>query len=98
MMHSMRTTLTLDDDVAAKLRQLAHRRRISFKGAVDVILRRGLSGQSTRPDRLPDFRVEAFRSAFRAGVDPMRLNQLADDLEAERFRAAPRRPARNGPA
>ena len=27
----MRTTLRLDDDVAAKLRELAHRRRLPFK-------------------------------------------------------------------
>jgi predicted transcriptional regulator len=34
----MRTTLTLDDDVAMKLRELAHRRRVPFKEVVDSVL------------------------------------------------------------
>jgi predicted transcriptional regulator len=32
----MRTTLTLDDDVAAKLRELAHRRKLTFREAVNA--------------------------------------------------------------
>jgi hypothetical protein len=54
MMSSMRTTLTLDDDVAASR---------SFHG-------------------------EVFRSRFRPGVDPLKLNQLGDELEARRFPGA----------
>jgi hypothetical protein len=81
----MRTTLTLDDDVAAKLRELAHRRRMPFREVVNSVLRRGLVTQESgdRPGR--PFRVEAFRSAFRPGVDPLKLNQLSDELEARRF-------------
>jgi hypothetical protein len=37
----MRTTLTLDDDVALKLRELAHRRRVPFKEVVNSVLRLG---------------------------------------------------------
>lgn len=81
----MRTTLTLDNDVESKLRQLAHRSRISFKEAVNAVLRRGLAAQDRRTGRAPPFRVEVFRSPFRAGVDPMKLNQLIDDLAAEAF-------------
>jgi hypothetical protein len=29
--------------------------------------------------------VDAFESAFRPGVDPLRLNQLVDELEARRL-------------
>ena len=94
----MRTTLTLEEDVAAKLRQLAHRRRMSFKDVVNAVLRRGLAAQGRAADRPAQFRVETFRSPFRAGVDPMRLNQLADDLEAERLAAGLRATARRGPA
>jgi hypothetical protein len=81
----MRTTLTLDEDVASKLRQLAHRRRQPFKVVVNAVLRRGLSAQDRQAASPRPFRVEVFSSPFRAGVDPMRLNQLADELEAEAF-------------
>lgn len=79
----MRTTLTLDDDVAERLRELAGRSKGSFKATVNAVLRRGLVAQerSSRPSK--PFRLEPFRSAFRAGVDRVRLNQLSDDLEAE---------------
>lgn len=81
----MRTTIALDDDLAEKLRQMAHKRRVSFRRIVEEVLRRGLSGQEpTRPSN-PAYKVETFESPYRAGVDPQRLNQLVDDLEVERF-------------
>ena len=39
----MRTTLTFEDDLARRLREMARRRGISFKEAVNETLRRGLS-------------------------------------------------------
>ena len=84
-MSPMRTTLTLDDDVATKLRELAHRRRVSFKEVVNSVLRRGLVAQEGRGKSSRPFQVEAFRSAFRPGVDPPRLNQLSDELEVRRL-------------
>jgi hypothetical protein len=88
MMPAMRTTLTLDDDVAAKLRELAHRRRVPFKDVVNSVLRRGLTVQENRAEGTRPFRIEVFRSRFRPGVDPLKLNQLADELEARRFAGA----------
>jgi hypothetical protein len=38
----VRTTLTIDDDLAARLRQSAHERGVSFKAAVNEALRAGL--------------------------------------------------------
>jgi hypothetical protein len=81
----VRTTLTLDDDLARKLRELAHRRKISFKEAVNSVLRRGLVAQESRAEVGQPFEVETFRSAFRPGVDPLKLNQLSDELEARGF-------------
>jgi len=80
----MRTTLTLDEDVAAKLRRLARQRRVSFKEVVNFVLRRGLSRQ--QPSRKPseEYRVRTFRSPFRPGVDTLRLNALIDELEVRR--------------
>lgn len=77
----MRTTLTLDEDVAARLRDLAHRRKLSFKETVNSVLRRGLAAQEPRTGRPPRFKIETFRSAFRPGVDPLGLNRLNDELE-----------------
>ena len=79
----MRTTLTLDDDVADKLRELASRSKASFKATVNDVLRRGLTAQERVAAAREPFRLEPFRSTFRAGVDPLRLNQANDDLEAE---------------
>ena len=79
----MRTTLTLDDDVAERLQELAARSKASFKATVNEVIRRGLTAQERASRRSKPFRLEPFRSAFRTGVDPVRLNQLDDDLEAE---------------
>ena len=42
----MRTTLTLDEDVAAKLQQETQRRGTTFKAVVNECLRRGLEAPS----------------------------------------------------
>jgi hypothetical protein len=81
----VRTTLTLDDDIAAKLRELAHRRRAPFRDVVNDVLRRGLTAQESRARDSRPFRVTVFRSRFRPGVDPLKLNQLSDELEMRRF-------------
>ncbi len=44
----MRTTLTLDDDVAAALERLRRSRRIGLKRLVNEALRRGLSDMGKR--------------------------------------------------
>jgi len=81
----MRTTLTLDDDVAEKLRQLAHASDRSFKAVVNDTLRRGLSAGDKPVLALPAFEVRPHASGFRAGVDLDKLNQLVDELDLERF-------------
>lgn len=45
----MRTTLTLDDDIAAALERLRKARKLSFKAAVNETLRRGLAQMSAPP-------------------------------------------------
>ena len=51
----MRTTLTLDDDVAVKLERLRESRRTSLKAVVNDALRLGLQGmeKSTAPKTKP---------------------------------------------
>ena len=47
----MRTTLTLDDDVAAALERLRKSRDASLKQLVNEALRRGLEEKRSRPKR-----------------------------------------------
>lgn len=83
----MRTTLTLDDDVAAVLRERARLLELPFKQVVNDALRRGLSPAPAEPG--PAYRVTPHPSGFRPGVDPARLNQLNDSLEAAAFAGGP---------
>ena len=78
----MRTTVTLDPDVAEKLKRLAHERRTSFKETLNDALRRGLSGPPPSGAGKP-FRVRVQSSGFRPGVDHQRLNQMVDQLAAD---------------
>ena len=86
----MRTTVTLDPDVAEKLSRLAHARRAPFKRVLNEALRRGLAGQEAVAKAKP-FSVKPYRSGFRPGVDALRLNQLADELDVQEFGAKARR-------
>jgi len=83
----MRSTITLDDDVAKALRDQARRTGQSFKAVVNATLRRGLTRGDRPTPRLPRFTVRPKACGFRTGVDPLRLNQLADELEMEAFEA-----------
>ena len=49
----MRTTLTLDDDVAALLKRIAANEKGSFKELVNQALRRGLTMITAQPPRVP---------------------------------------------
>lgn len=75
----MRTTVTLDEDVAVKLKRLARERDISFKEALNSSVRRGIERREakSRPYRLPPpQRLEA-----RPGVNLDKALQLAGELE-----------------
>ena len=82
----MRTTLTLDDDVAARLREEASREGLPFKQVVNRAIRLGLraAGPSQKRAR---FRVQPHAFGLKPGIDSTKLGQLADELETEAFRA-----------
>ena len=81
----MRTTLSLDDDVAVQLQDRARRSGSSFKKVVNDLLREGLGRGEKILLQPPRFKVEARACGFRGGVDVLKLNQLNDELEAEDF-------------
>jgi hypothetical protein len=76
----MRTTLTLDPDVAARLNAEVARSDRALKQVVNEALRRGLRLPS-RQARRTAYAVKPVTLAFRPGVDPDKLNELADELE-----------------
>lgn len=81
----MRTTVTLEPELAKKLRDLAHRQGISFKEVLNDAIRRALSGQVLSAEVGP-FAFEPHRGgAFQPGIDPTKLNQLFDQIEVEDF-------------
>ena len=82
-MSAMRTTLTLDDDLAGILKQRARELGVPFKEAVNRTIRAGL-GEAAAPRRVaPQTIPHSF--GFKPGVDLDKLGQLVDKLEAEAF-------------
>ncbi len=79
----MRTTLTLDDDVADALKEHARQFDLPFKQVVNDTLRRGLSPASAKAQT--PYRVKPNHSGLRHGVDILRLNQLSDELQVDHF-------------
>jgi len=77
MMLLMRTTLTLDPDVAHLVQNAVHQERRPMKQVVNDALRRALTPQPRR-ERI---HLVAHRSAVRPGLDLAKLNELADELE-----------------
>lgn len=53
----MRTTLTIDDDVAVGLQRLQQSRQASFKALVNEALRRGLKEMNNAPKPRKPFRT-----------------------------------------
>ena len=80
----MRTTLTLDDDLAKELQETARSSGRSFKQVINETLRNGLATGASPTRRVPRFRVHPKACGFRPGIDLTKLNQLVDDLEIER--------------
>ena len=76
----MRTTLTLDQDVAAKLRDEMTRTGTSMKDVVNTFLRRGL--ESPRDEDLASpFTVQARPMGIREGFDIDDISGLLDLLD-----------------
>lgn len=77
----MRTTLTLDPDVARLLEEEAHRRRATFKEVVNDAIRKGLSPRS--PRRRTRYAAQVHSARLLPGLDPSGFNRLQDELQSE---------------
>ena len=72
----MRTTLTLDDDVAVALERLRRAGDASLKDIVNDALRRGLSELSTRPKQREPFKTK------RVALGRLRLRSIDNISES----------------
>lgn len=79
----MRTTVTLDPDVERYLREACRVRGKSFKKVLNEALRASLKPSEPLPELLPPRSM-----GLRPGIDPRRVSDVADDLEAEAYLAA----------
>lgn len=74
----MRTTLTLEPDVENFVRNACHRTRKSFKQVVNEALRSALKPAGEKPE------LHSPRPMGGAtGIDPRRLQEFADEMEAD---------------
>ena len=80
----MRTTLTLEPDVAEKLKRAVRQRKQPMKAVVNDLLRSALRAAPESP-RPPVVVKPIASGGFAPGVDPNKLNSLIDDLEIEEF-------------
>ena len=80
----MRTTLTLDDDLAGILKRRARELGISFKEVVNRTIRAGMDDAAASPPH-PAPKTISHSFGFKPGIDLDKLGQLTDELEAEAF-------------
>lgn len=76
---STRTTLTLEDDVADRLRQVSRERDLPFKTVVNEALRAGLASGLRIEDE--PFSVHARAMGLRPGLDLDDVRELLDRVE-----------------
>jgi len=94
MMSIVRTTLTLDPDVAQLVDDAVHRTRTSMKQVINDALRRGLAQPQARRE---PYHLPVHEATLQPGFDLAGFNRLADELEDEAILASVRRPGHDRP-
>ena len=77
---SIRTTVTLDDDVLERVKQQSRSRGQSFRETLNELLRAALTTADTQPRRR-HFRVKPFHSGYVAGLNYDCTEALLEYLE-----------------
>ncbi len=80
----MRTTVTIDDDLAVQLEAFRTHEGLSLNTALNHLLRLGMQAKTT-PTKPKRFRTTKRKLGLKPGIDPTRLNGLIDDLEIVDF-------------
>jgi len=81
----VRTTLTLDEDVVAKLKSEARRTGRSFKQTVNEALRSGLARQARCKKQKP-FKIHAKNMGLRLGLNYDCVSRLLQEVEGPNYR------------
>ena len=82
----MRTTLTIEDDVAAELERLRRERDESLKDLVNDALRRGLRDMTALAKKRKPFRTKSF-DCGRLLIDNIdNVWEVINEVEEEKFR------------
>lgn len=76
----MRTTLTLDDDVARLVQDEAERSGDSFKGTVNHLLRLGLTA-ARKPEKKKRFVITPYPLGINPGGRYDSISELLEELE-----------------
>jgi hypothetical protein len=82
---SIRTTVTLDEDVIERVRRHARSRGKPFKEALNELLRAGLVAAESRPAK-GRFHIKAFRMGYRPELNYDDVESLVEYLEGSLHR------------
>lgn len=74
--------MTIDDNLAEAVERFQKQKNLSLKECINQLLRAGLQAIETKTSQAP-FEGPVFDAELKPGIDPNRLNQLADELECE---------------
>jgi len=80
----MRTTVTVDHDVEQLLQQAMRQTGQGFKVTLNQAIRKGLAGTTPIVEEEP-FVVATQTLGLRAGIDPIQLQEIGDELEVKAF-------------
>lgn len=82
----MRTTLTIDDDIAARLAEAQRKTGLTFKEIVNQTLRRGLERQPSSLRNIPRFVIKARPMGQITGLNYANIGELLEQLEGAAHR------------
>ena len=79
---SIRTTVTLDDDVIARLKEESRARSVPFRTLLNEAVRSGLQAMKAKPKSKP-FKVNPVNLGSFPGLDYDRIGALLDFAEGD---------------
>ncbi len=82
---SIRTTVTLDEDVMERVKRVSRLRGVPFKEALNDLLRRALESAEQPPQRRT-FKIQPFSMGYRTGLNYDDIESLIEYGEGERHR------------
>ena len=86
----MRTTLTIEPEVARRIESEIRRTRKTLKTVINDALKVGLA-MTVKPDAPPPFKVKAYKMGVHPGIDLDKANQLLDEMDVEAYLEKQRR-------